>query len=58
MQSLGFENAVIRHKEQSVQTLFIRRKFVGFTASVVTGVLSMLSLSGLLPLGYQLKIRQ
>lgn len=49
---------MIRHKEQSVQTLFIRRKFVGSTASVVTGVLSMPSLSGLLPLSYQLKIRQ
>lgn len=52
LQSLGFENAVIRHKEQSAQTLFIRRKFDGSTASLVP---SMLSLSVLLPLGYKLK---
>lgn len=55
LQSLGFENAVIRHREQWVQTLFTRRKFDGSTASVVTGVLPMLSLSVSLPLDYKLK---
>lgn len=46
---------MIRHKEQSVQTLFIHGTFDGPAASVVTGVPSMLSLSVLLPLGYKLK---
>lgn len=51
MQSLGFKNAVIRLKEQSVQTLFIRRTFGGSTASGYRSA----SLSALLPLGYKLK---